>query len=183
MAVFDPAIALVLENEGGLEDNKADAGDITNFGISLRFLRSIPIETLKAYGIFVTDAIGADDIRHLTLDQAKALYRGEFWYHAPFCRISNQIVCNYLFDMAVNMGIAPAIKCAQRATWAILKDWEKLPDDGILGSASLDAINSCGPLLLTPLRAERGDFYRNLVEREPHNREFLRGWYDRTYLG
>jgi lysozyme family protein len=180
MSDFDPAIAFVLENEGGLEENAKDPGGITNFGISLRFLRTIPQETLKTYQIF-DFPVDSDTIRRLTLPQVKAIYKGEFWDRAPFERILNQIHCNYIFDMAVNLGIAPAIKCVQRALWAVLHDWEKIPEDGILGDQTLTLIKQCGFLIMPAIRAERGSYYRMIANQNPQEKEFLNDWYNRTY--
>jgi lysozyme family protein len=178
MSQFDPAVAYILQQEGGLSENPYDHGGITNFGISLRFLQSIPLDRLKSYGIFTVDN---DTIRNLTLDQVKELYRGEFWNHARFSDIQNQVHANYIFDMAINMGLAPAIKCAQRACWAIMNRWEELPDDGILGDKTLAILKQCGFLLMPALRAERANYYRQLVTQDATRKEFLRGWYDRTY--
>lgn len=180
MADFEPAVEYVLNNEGGFIDNQNDWGGITNFGISLRFLKNIPFDLRKKYFIFDPEITG-DTIKNLTHDQAKAIYKGEFWDHAPFESIMRQVHANYIFDMAVNMGISPAIKCVQRACWSVLKRWELLPDDGILGQQTLSMINQSGIFLLPPIRAERGNYYLRLVEKQPENKEFLNGWYNRTY--
>jgi len=180
MSDFETAVNYVIRNEGGLTENPSDPGGVTNFGISLRFLRAIAPESLRKYGIFDNE-VDEQTIRNLTIDQAKNIYRGEFWDHAPFDRIINQEHCNFIFDMAVNMGIAPAIKCVQRACWAVMKKWEQITDDGILGDQTLAAIRQCGFLIMPPIRAERGSYYRSLVSNNPQLKEFLRGWYDRTY--
>ncbi len=180
MSNFDAAVNFVLKNEKGLNENPLDKGGITNFGISQRFLKSIDPDNLKKYGIF-SDPHEDQTIRDLTIDQAKAIYRGEFWDHAPFNKILNQEHCNYIFDMAVNIGIAPAIKCVQRACWAVLKKWELLPDDGILGDKTLSAIVQCGFFIMPPMRAERSAYYLAIIHNNPEQKEFLNGWYDRAY--
>lgn len=178
MSQFDQAVSFVLENEGGLSDNPRDKGSITNFGISLRFLKNIPPDNLKKYGIYSDDE---EAIRTLSLEQVRAIYMGEFWIHAPFEKIANQEHCNYIFDMAVSLGISPAIKCVQRACWAVMKRWQILVDDGIMGQKTLLAIKQCGIFIMPALRAERGNYYRNIVNIHPDQKEFLKGWYDRTY--
>jgi lysozyme family protein len=179
MSDFDTAVNFVLRNEGGLNESKHDRGGITNFGISLRFLSTLSSDTLKLYGIYeeVTD----ETIKNLTIEQAKLIYKGEFWAHAPFGKILNQEYANYIFDMSVNMGIAPAIKCTQRATWAVLKKWDILPDDGILGDKTLAAIQQCGFMIMPALRAERGAYYRAIISAYPEQIENLHNWYNRTY--
>lgn len=180
MSDFYPAVNLVLQHEGGLSENPLDTGGITNFGISFRLLKSLTPEKLRLYGIY-DDPVTENTIRELTSSQAQSVYHGEFWSHAPFEKIVQQEICNYVFDMAVNMGIAPAIKCLQRATWAVMKRWEIIKDDGILGEQTIAAIRQCGFLLMPALRAERANHYRRIIETHPKDKEFLNGWFNRTY--
>jgi lysozyme family protein len=179
MSEFEPAVDFVLDREGGLVKNPNDLGGITNHGISLRFLKFVEKENLKR--AFIFGDIDEETIRSLSIGQARALYLSEFWERAPFEKIVNQEHCNYIFDMAVNLGISPAIKCVQRACWAVMKKWELLPDDGILGDHTVSSIRLCGFLIMPALRAERANYYRNIVNTHPEQKEFLRGWYDRTY--
>jgi lysozyme family protein len=179
MSEFLPAFLYLMGNEQGLSENPNDKGGITNDGISLRFLKTLSQERLHAYGIFDIE-VNEDTIRHLTLDHKKAIYKGEFWDHAPFEKINNQFLTNYIFDMAINTGIAPAIKALQRACWAIHKRWQDLPDDGILGDKTLDIVNQTS-FIIMPMRAERGSYYRAIINHDPTQKEFLTGWYNRTY--
>jgi lysozyme family protein len=179
MAQFDPAVSFVLRNEGGLAEDSADPGGITNFGISLRFVREIPPERLKRYGIF--EPITEQTIRELTVDQAKLIYRGEFWDAAPFDKLMNQILCNYIFDMCVNHGIAQGIKLAQRAVWACQKNYEFIKDDGVLGKFTIQAINHCSFMLQVAMMAQRDGFYRRLVALNPSRKADLHGWLKRCY--
>lgn len=178
MSDFDSAISYVLRNEQGLVNNSHDNGKITNHGISLRFLKNLPPESLKHYGIF--EDVSEQTIRDLTLDQAKHIYRDEFWINAPFDKIGNQEHCNYIFDMAISMGVAPAIKCVQRACWAVMKRRD-LIDDGILGVKTLDAIKICGFLMMPPMRSERAGYYRLVVQSDNNEKEFINGWLNRAY--
>lgn len=180
MSNFDDAVKNVLENEGGLSDqNKHDKGGITKFGISLRFLKSLDPAKLRAYGIY-SETISDDDIKHLNRDQAKAIYKGEFWDQAPFEKITNPDVARYIFDAAVNMGINPAVKIAQRAVWAIMKR-RTLTDDGIMGTHTIMAINHCNYLLLSALRSERGGYYRLIAQADADQQNNLNGWLNRAY--
>ena len=176
---FDTAIEFVLSHEGGYTQNPYDRGGSTHYGISLRFLKNLSNEALKRYGIF--EEPNEDTIKGLTKDQAKAIYRGEFWASAPFEKICQQEYCNYIFDMAVNCGLAPAIKCVQRACWAVQRDWQHLKDDGILGNQTLAAIKVCGIFLMPCIRAERANLYRMIIQSHPDQQEFFTGWLNRTY--
>lgn len=176
---FDLAVAYVLRKEGLLADNKADPGGITMRGISLRLLQSLDQDTLKGCGIeFPVDR---QTIIALSEDQAKSVYKTVFWDHTRFDKIISQNNCNYIFDMAVNMGIAPAIKCAQRATWAVTHQYRVIVDDGILGNDTLALINQCGIYLLPAMCSERAGFYRLIAHENPSNKEFIEGWLRRAY--
>lgn len=180
MSDFNAAVDFVLENEGGLAQNPNDAGGITNFGVSLRFLREVIPENLRRYGIF--DPVTDTTIRDLTLDQAKFIYRGEFWDHAPFEKIKNQRVCNYIFDMAINMGIADGVKIVQRSLWAVFFNQGIVKDDGALGEQTLIRLNFFEHDEILPvLVASRASFYRLLVEIRPKDKENLNGWLKRCY--
>ena len=180
MSQFDLAVAYILKNEGGLEENERDPAGITNHGISLRFLKALTPEKRKTYRLN-NDEPQSDDIRNLTESQATAIYFGEFWTHAPFDKINNQNACNYLFDAAANMGIAPAIKCAQRACWSVMKEKDKPIEDGILGLETIAAINQCAVYFMPAVRSERAGEYRLIAEKNPTEKEFLDGWLSRSY--
>jgi hypothetical protein len=87
MADFDMAVALVLKHEGGLVDDPNDPGGLTNFGISQRSYPNV-------------------DIRNLTADDAKAIYKRDYWFPIGGDAISNQSLANAALDFAVNAGVA-----------------------------------------------------------------------------
>lgn len=179
MALFKTALEYVLRNEGGLSENPKDSGGITNYGISLRFLKSI--ENPSKYGIH-DQIIDRDTISNLTLEKVHEVYMGEFWNHSNFSSISDQDICNYVFDMAVNMGIAPAVKCLQRAIWAVWKNRSTVRDDGIMGPQTLIWVERCSPKYLLPaMRSERAGNYRVIIARNPDQEIFSNGWMKRAY--
>lgn len=184
MGNFDDAVSVVLANEGGLVDDANDPGGLTNMGISFRFLQSIPLSRLKNYGINYSDESHLVEIlKNLTVDQAKAIYRGEFWDQALFRQMNNQHVCNYVFDAAVNLGISVAIKITQRAVNAIKGNLNYISEDGILGNKTLDEVNHAGILLMPPLRSERAGEYRWIAKNNAKAEKSLNGWLGRAYNG
>lgn len=93
MIDFDTAFTRLLGNEGGYSNNPADPGGETNWGISKRTYPNV-------------------DIKNLTRDQAKTIYRRDFWEplgDAPAA------VKYQAFDFAVNSGIPTAIRKLQAA--------------------------------------------------------------------
>lgn len=179
MAQFESALNFIIPNEGGFSDDAADPGGVTNHGISLRFLKGLDESVLKKAKIF--GPADAETIRALTPEQAGNLYRLCFWEAAPFPKIINQKLANYIFDMAINHGLAQAVKLTQRAICACQKTRDYVIDDGVLGPKTLAGINQASFMLMPALIAERESFVRFLVQRNPELRRFLDGWLNRSY--
>ncbi len=171
MSAFSFAVDYVLGNEGGLVDNAHDEGGITNFGISLRFYKTIYPEAI------------ADDIKNLTLQKAAEIYRTHFWDISRIQEINSQVIADYLFDMHVNMGLAAATKILQRSLCAVAGNANWSLDDGILGDNTLTLTNNLQrfDLLVIALRSERAAYYRDIVIRDPSQKVFLEGWLNRAY--
>jgi lysozyme family protein len=181
MADPKPAISRTIRLEGGLSERKEDPGGISKYGISLRFLNALSPATRKGYGLYSEPAI-PDDIRSLTEGQAAEILEGEFWNRAPFAKISDQELADDIFDAAVSQGIGSAVKCVQRAIWAVWCGISILVDDGIFGHATLQWIETCKPMALLPaFRAERAWAYRKTVMDNPNLQVFLAGWLSRAY--
>lgn len=179
MSDFDKAVEFVLNHEGGLSENPNDPGGITKFGISMRFLREVDANRLRRYGIF--DPVTEETIRILTLDQAKFIYRGEFWEGNNFDQIHSQNLCSYAFDMAVAHGISQAIKLIQRGLWAVYYTRDYVRTDGIMGEQTLEHLNALGDSFLPVIVGIRGEFYRLIVALKPAQEDELDGWLNRCY--
>jgi lysozyme family protein len=111
---FDEAFEKLIGHEGGYVNDPHDRGGETKFGISKR---SYPLEDIKA----------------LTLDRAKLLYRRDFWGPSG-CDTVPPAAKFDLFDTAVNSGVGRAIRLLQRAVGET--------EDGILGPRTLQAVQS-----------------------------------------
>lgn len=179
MAIFESCVDYVLKHEGGLTKDVADPGGITNFGISLRFLREVDALLLKRIGVF--EEVSSQTIIDLTKDQAEKIYYSEFWLKAPFEKIINNILAKYIFDMSVNFGIAEAVKITQRACCAAQKMKDYVKDDGMFCAKTLQAINQASFMLIPALIAQRTGFYRQLVAVNPKSEVFLDGWLERAF--
>jgi lysozyme family protein len=185
---FQHALAVVLENEGGLQDDANDPGGATNHGISLRFLREIPPERLRKYGFFTSgDALNAHDIQELTRAQVEMIYRGEFWDIAKLDALAElewENLSSYVFDMIVHHGIGQGIKILQRAIWSYYqkRNYAGNLDDGILGEKTILELQMVDEHhFLTVLACERAGYCRLICALNPKEKEFLDGWIDRCY--
>ena len=177
MADFDQAIGTVLAHEGGLADDPDDPGGITNFGISLRFLRATG--DLLLGDVDGDGDLDGDDIRAMTAERAARLYKAHFWDVWGYGRIADQAVATKVFDTAVNVGPAEANRILQRAVNEV--GTAGLDVDGVLGPKTLAAVNAADPgRLLGALRAEQATFYGDLVDRNPRLGKYLKGWLRRA---
>jgi lysozyme family protein len=170
LATFELAIPVVLRHEGGLVDNPNDPGGITDYGISLRYLK-----TLGHDGDFDHDGVvGPNDIKVLTKDQACHIYQHYWWDRYQYGLFNCQNVATKTFDMAVNMGAVAAHKILQRALGTANVD-------GIIGPETIRLVNNASTKLLDSMENQQAQYYKNLALSNPKFDEFLRGWLKRAY--
>ena len=110
-----------IHEEGGFSDHPDDDGGATKFGISLGFFRLLDPDSTP------------DDIRSLTLDGARAIYKEHFWRPIRGDDLPAAIALA-VFDMAVTSGVGDAAKALQAAVGAL--------EDGIIGSQTILALNA-----------------------------------------
>lgn len=145
---FDEAFQRLIGHEGGYVADIRDPGGETKYGISKR---SYP----------------GEDIKNLTLDRAKQIYKRDFWGPAGCETVPDGIRFD-LFDMAVNSGVKAAVRTLQRTVGET--------PDGVLGPLTLQAIQSVNPLRLgVRFNAQRLVFMASL----PNWPAFGRGWANR----
>lgn len=174
---FETAVAVILKHEGGLSNNPNDPGGITNFGISLRWLKSAGLD-INCDGV-----IDAKDIEIINSTEADKLYYKYWWTPNHYEAINNLDVAIKLFDMAVNMGNQTSTKIAQNAVNSFIEI--PIVVDGILGSATFSAINGLtnedkGCVLLHKIRVLQINHYQSIVATHPVLRGFLNGWINRA---
>ena len=156
MARFEGAIGTVLKHEGGYVNDPADPGGETKYGISKR---SYPHLNIKA----------------LTVEQAKAIYRKDFW---RYNRIKNQRVATKVFDMGVNMGPSTAHRILQQALRNL---GQQITVDGKFGPRTLAATNRTDAgRLIQELRVLQAERYVGIILARPASKRFLRGWLRRA---
>ena len=147
MGDFSRCIDPILAEEGGRSDHAADPGGVTNYGISQRSYPTL-------------------DIAALTLADAQALYRRDYWQPIHGDQLPSGLDL-LMLDCAINQGPATAIKLLQRTL--------QIREDGIIGQETLNAAATAMPGLLDTFAAERALRY----ELNPNEATFGRGWYRR----
>ena len=157
MATFDKCIDKVLLHEGGYVDDPKDLGGETNFGISKRAYPKL-------------------DIKNLTREDAKAIYKKDYWGKYKIEKMPEKLRYIY-FDMVLNMGYRNAAKVVQRAANAKNPANKRIKVDGAVGPATRGALKN---VELERVRSERVLHYARLVIKKPEQHRFWFGWYRRT---
>lgn len=156
MADFNQAIVKTLANEGGgkITDDPDDSGGLTKYGISQRAYPNL-------------------DIRNLTEQQARDIYKRDYWDRVQGDSIQSQQVAENLFDTAVNMGVKTASRMAQQAVG--------VSADGIIGPQSLTAINNANPAtFIASYTLAKISYYAQICNKDRSQSKFLLGWINRA---
>lgn len=180
MADFCTAFAKILSQEGGYVDDKNDHGGATKFGVSLAYLKS---QNLFNGDINGNGEIDSSDIKDLTIDDTKAIYKMSFWDPNNLGQLQGQRLATMVFGLCVNLGSKRAIEILQ-TSFNIRSNKITLVIDGELGPVTLKSINNSfidGPdSLVNTYKSEAIEHYENLVKLNPNLAEFLHGWINRV---
>lgn len=123
---FDEALARLLAHEGGYTNHPDDPGGPTNFGI-----------TIADYRRYVKANARAADVKAMTVDEAKAIYRAKYW-DAQRCDELPAGVDYAVFDYGVNSGIGRSGKVLRRQL-SLPDTTHKISDDVIAAARRADA--------------------------------------------
>lgn len=157
---FDTSFKLVIGHEGGFTRDPRDKGNWTTGRIGTGSLVG------TKYGISAA-AYPDLDIKNLSLEQAKAIYRKDYWTRAQ-CSSWPSGVDHLVFDIAVNSGVSRAVQLLQAAA--------KVKIDGIIGFQTRAAVNAKDPLeLIIDLATHRDSFYAR-----QNNATYEFGWFRRN---
>jgi len=179
---FDKAILITLKQEGGFVNDPVDPGGATNWGMSIRFLKN---DAGDADGDGFLDGdidkdgdIDVDDIKNMTVEEARKLYRIYFWDKYDYDTIVDFTVAARVFDMTVNMGPRQTGKIVQRA---LNNCGQNVGVDGAIGKNTFAAINCTDPeMLMAEIRQEHAQFYIDLIAAKPKFEKYRKGWLRRA---
>ena len=118
--------------EGGYSNDSLDPGGETKFGISKRAYPKL-------------------NIKELTLENAKTIYRLDYWDRIS-CDLLHPAIRLIVFDCAVNQGVARASIYLQRSVG--------VNSDGMLGPITFAALKDVDPqLIITKYAGYRHESY------------------------
>jgi lysozyme family protein len=150
---WETAFQMVLKHEGGFVNHPKDPGGMTNLGV-----------TKKVWEEFVGREVDEREMRALTPDAVKPLYKKNYWDKIKGDQLPSGV--DYAaYDLAVNSGVGRAAKYLQQIAG--------VPADGVIGPKSLEAINACpAGEMVDALCDMRLDFLKRL----PTWNTFGKGW-------
>ena len=113
------------------------------------------------------------DLRAMTAAEWLDICRSMFWNRWHADDINTQAVANMLVDWVWGSGVKGIIY-PQRVL--------DVPDDGIVGPMTLNAVNSYPDQheLFDRLKAARHNFHTRIVRADPTQKKFLAGWTNRV---
>lgn len=174
---FEKALSFVFGNEGGVSDHPADKGGLTNMGITQSTLDRARLEI---NGL-------PSSVRNLTRAQAEEIYRVFYWEESKADMLPYPLSTLH-FDAAVNHGVGGAAKLLQRTinNYAAKAGIDARVDvDGAVGPKTLSALCQCldlkgnVPLICEIYCNQREAYYKAIVENNPSQGVFLKGWLNR----
>lgn len=176
-AKWERSIAFSLKWEGGrnftIADGqpvvkgaaKNDAGGATAYGVTIPVLQA-------AYSAGV---VSHDNICELTQDEARLIYKKNFWDRHGWGELSWP-VCMMCLDCSINHGGFAYI--LQRAAADCGQD---VVIDGKFGPKTFAALKACDALSLArAIVNQRRLYYEKIVAKKPSQKVFLAGWLRRN---
>lgn len=159
---LDQLLDRLVEREQGYVNHPNDRGGPTNWGVTLR--------TLRAYR---KHHVSIDELKALTVAQAKDVYRFLYWEQPGFNTLElSPANVEMIFDAGVHHGPRRAAQMLQLAIG--------VRDDGIIGPVTRKVAQSMDlETLAARYVGERLMFIARLVEGDPSQLVFLEGWMGR----
>ena len=165
MERFDTMIDKVINIEGDYSNDSSDLGGETKFGIT----KACAVR--NGY---------KGEMKDLTVEQAKAIYKNEYYVTPKFDEISSDAVAYELLDTGVNCGTQKAVKFLQQSL-NILNLSPTIEDvvvDGFIGPETINRVNSYPDQkrLLIMLNAVQCAYYVGITDANIVQRKFINGW-------
>lgn len=163
MADFNLYFPKLLKYEGGYVNDPNDHGGPTKYGITLADWIQYG-KDLNGDG-----KIDANDVKLITVNEARTIAKGEFWDRCLADTIINQSIAEVIVDWCYTSGIKNVTRRVQ-----IILD---VLDDGIMGPVTIYNINKAVQgVLFNLIQSARARFYNAIVVNNPSQKKFLKGW-------
>ncbi|UCH39700.1 MAG: hypothetical protein JSU67_16365 [Gammaproteobacteria bacterium] len=189
MANFTEAYDLTSAHEGGYVDDPTDRGGETYRGISRvhhpGWSGWQKIDTLKRRRGFPATL----DADRSLLNSVKSFYKRKYWDRFLGDQVPDQRLANELYDTGVNMGVRRAVRFLQNALNQLnrnQRNYQDLVVDGWLGQGTLKVLRQYlrlerkPDLLLKVMNIQQGARYLEIMENDPAQEKYARGWLKRA---
>jgi len=154
MGDFNQAVQKTLIHEGGYVNNPADKGGPTKYGITQADMPNLNIATINQA-------------------QAESYYLEHYW-KPLYSQITDQLLCEKIFDMGVLFGVGTAVKMLQISMAKEIN----LVSDGTFGPNTLAATNMYGDL--NAYKQTLLAHIISVVTANPGDSVFIKGWTSRV---
>ena len=164
MAAFESLFPHILESEGIVyENDPTDTAGSTKFGLIIDDLKTYYHDQTKDW----------QDVKNLTQDEAFKIYKKLYWDYFKADEIKNDSLAHFIVDGAINQGKPTITKYLQQICG--------VDADGIFGNQTLAAVNNHDAKdLFDQLKQKRIDKYHRIVEKNPSQARFIKGWLNRV---
>ncbi len=169
---LEKELDIILESEGGFQNRKNDSGNYRPDGVLIGTNRGITVRALAAYRNVDPNTITEEDIRNVTDEQAREIFRQNYYFKPKLYELPENIRAA-VFDQYILSG-PNAIK--------ILQDIAGMPEeeqDGKVGPKTIEAIKNSN--ITANQYADRRELYfKRVVKKSPEKKESLEGWLNRA---
>lgn len=156
----------ILRREGGYVNHPNDRGGPTNMGITQKTLSS-----------WLGRKASIEDVKGLDEETAREIYLKNYLY-GPRIDLMPEEIVPQAFDISINSGPRTAVKLVQKTV--NLAGFGPIAADGVMGPKTAKACHSAqeamGCLFNNAIMYERINFYNRIVEKDPSQSVFLKGW-------
>jgi len=171
---FEHAFDELILIEGGYSNNPLDSGGKTKYGITEALARKLGYK---------------GDLLDLTVNQAKQMYKSEFWDKLKLDQIDviSSLIAREMFEVGVNSGLRVAAIFLQRSLCVFNRNQNDYADsiiDGAIGPATIEALKAFKrvrgdegiKILWRAMNCLQGSFLICLAEDRTKDEVFIYGW-------
>lgn len=176
MASFDKAIVNTFKAEGGFQQDPNDNANYVN-GVLIGTNRGI---SAVGYYSYYKKVPTVNDIKNLTVEQAKQIFKGNYWDKLNCDLVKNQSVAELMFQYIIGSGASQISDIKDIANGIDEKDLVILENDNPIQPKEIEIINNLDQAKFhAALWKWRLAFYDLVVLKNPKKLKFLKGWQNR----
>jgi len=176
MADFEKAIKNTFNSEGGFQNDKTDNANYVN-GVLIGTNRGI---SAQGYAAFYKRTPTVEEIKNLSIEDAKKIFKGNYWNKICGDSIKNQSVAEMMFQYVIGSGSSQISDLKDIAN-AVHGDVEVLVENDLpFTLAEVAFINALDQKkYFDALYKWRYHLYDTIILRNPAKAKYLKGWRNR----